>query len=160
MRRFVNSQSRFSALVALTLMSCLLFQTGCATIFQGRTQTVEVTSDPPGAKVFVNGKQMSTTPVDLMLNRKSTVTLRLEKEGYDPYEIRIKRTLSAFLLSDLAVGALFGVGNGKLQGAAAGWGTFVVYGLLLFGVDFLTGSAFEQSPSVVEAKLSEVNKKE
>jgi hypothetical protein len=103
---------------------------------------------------------MSTTPVDIMLNRKRTVTLRLEKEGYDPYEIRMKRTLSVFLLPNLAVGALLGGFNGKLQGAAAGWGTFAVYGLLLFGTDFLTGSAFEQSPSLIEAKLSEVNKKE
>ncbi|OGG44226.1 MAG: hypothetical protein A3F84_09515 [Candidatus Handelsmanbacteria bacterium RIFCSPLOWO2_12_FULL_64_10] len=159
MKPFVNSQSRFSALVALTLMSCLLFQTGCATIFQGRTQTIEVTSDPPGAKVFVNGKQMSTTPVDIMLHRKRTVTLRFEKEGYDPYEIRMKRTLSVLLLPNLAVSALFGGFSGKLQGTAAGWGTFAVYGWLLFGTDFLTGSAFEQSPSIIEAKLSEVNKK-
>ncbi len=79
MKPLVSSRSDLSALLALALVVCLLLQTGCATIFQGRRQVIEVTSDPPEAKVFVNGKPMSITPVNITVARRSPITIRLEK---------------------------------------------------------------------------------
>ena len=70
MKRLVGRTSDLSVLLALVLAVCLLFQTGCATIFQGRSQVIAVTADPPEAKVFVNGKLMSTTPDNITVTRE------------------------------------------------------------------------------------------
>ena len=160
MKPFVSSQSGFSALFALTLISCLLFQTGCATVFRGRVQTILVTSDPPGAKVFVNGKQMSTTPVDIRVNKKNSHIVRLEKEGYAPYEIRMKRGLSGWLWANVPFITLIALAGAEAADEASGeggpLGVAIFPTILLLGVDFLTGAAFKQRPSKIEVKLTEL----
>ena len=161
MKPSVSSWSDFSAFFALALVVCLLLQTGCATVFRGRAQTILVTSDPPGAKVFVNGKQMSRTPVDIRVIRKNSHIVRLEKEGYAPYEIRMKRGLSGWLWANVPFITLMALPAGQAATNAAEEREFIlkvaiVYSTLLLGVDFLTGAAFKQRPSKIEVKLSEL----
>ncbi len=160
MKPFVSSQSGLSALFALILISCLLFQAGCATIFQGRVQTILVTSDPPGAKVLVDGKQMSTTPVDIRVNKKNSHIVRLEKEGYAPYEIRMKRGLSGWLWANVPFITLMALAGAESAADVTGerdfLGMAIVPSIVLLGVDFLTGAAFKQRPSKIEIKLTEL----
>jgi hypothetical protein len=52
--------------------------------------TLKVQSDPPGAEVFVNGKSMGRTPVELPgLDPATTKVIELRKKGYRP----VRRTL-------------------------------------------------------------------
>ena len=47
----------------------------CATLFYGTHQSVNVISDPPGARVFVNGEDMNaTTPCQISIKRKQRKT--------------------------------------------------------------------------------------
>ena len=69
----MQSILRWAALAAVA-------STGCATMAHGTGQAVTVISDPSNAQVFVNGKPVGTTPleVDLARWRKRSV-LRVEK---------------------------------------------------------------------------------
>jgi hypothetical protein len=63
-----------SALVGMT--------SGCATMFTGSMQQVTVSSQPPGARVMVNGAYSGVTPVALLLKTQHDYTLTLQREGY------------------------------------------------------------------------------
>jgi len=73
----------------------LVLSTACATIIHGRTQETAVTSEPPGAQVFIDKDLVGVTPTRILLNRRdSRVVLRFEKEGYVPENLALKRTFS------------------------------------------------------------------
>ena len=56
---------------------------GCATVFRGTTQTLEITSDPSGVSVLVlpYGERV-VTPATIKASRVRAVTLLAEKFGY------------------------------------------------------------------------------
>lgn len=56
---------------------------GCASIFKGTSTNVDFSSNPEGAKVFVNGHQMGTTPVELKLESKKVYHVEFKKEGFE-----------------------------------------------------------------------------
>lgn len=59
---------------------------GCATLIYGRSESVPVHSDPPGATVIVDGKPVGDTPLNVSLRRKDLHDVRIEKTGYIGYE--------------------------------------------------------------------------
>ncbi len=44
-----------------------------------------VTTDPPGAKVYLGGREVGTTPMDLLAIPSSPKEVRIEKNGYQPW---------------------------------------------------------------------------
>ena len=72
---------------------------GCASLHHGGgAQRTTIASDPPGARLFVNGRPAGITPVDVALRRRDRdVVLRFEKDGYDTTEMPLDRSLSAWL---------------------------------------------------------------
>jgi hypothetical protein len=59
-------------------------------------QKVPVTSSPPGATVIVDGKTQGQTPLELRLfRRRKGQVIRIESPGYNPVEIRVKRSLAS-----------------------------------------------------------------
>jgi TolB-like protein len=48
--------------------------------------SLEVTSDPEGATLFINDKQVGRTPFESKAREGLTVKIRLEKENYKPWE--------------------------------------------------------------------------
>ncbi|HKJ44545.1 MAG TPA: PEGA domain-containing protein [Balneolales bacterium] len=55
---------------------------GCATLFKGTSDNVNLSSEPAGAKVYVNGNLMGTTPVKLKLKSSDTYQIEFKKNGY------------------------------------------------------------------------------
>jgi len=113
----------FYALIVFSL-------TGCATVINGRTQEVEVTSNPIGASVS-DGVTVWTTPAKISLKRNSTHQLTFYKEGYKPQVVRLDRTLS---------------------GAVAG-NILLPFGLVCWGIDAITGAQWKLLPEVVSVDL-------
>lgn len=68
-------------LLLLMVLSALLLA-GCI-----RRQAT-ITSDPPYAKVWVNGVYRGETPIEIPFNWNWYYDFRLEKAGYEPYQIR------------------------------------------------------------------------
>ena len=47
-------------------------------------RTITITSDPPGAMVWLNDREIGRTPVDVEFDYYGTYDVRLEREGYEP----------------------------------------------------------------------------
>ncbi|MFC1585365.1 PEGA domain-containing protein [Fibrobacterota bacterium] len=67
---------------------------GCATIMHGRTQEVRFTSEPEGARIIIDEKEVGTTPEKIKLKRDKSYAVRLEKDNYEPHNTIIKRKIS------------------------------------------------------------------
>ena len=95
--------------LSMALASALLCP-NCATIITRSKQTIPVTSTPVGAKVIVNGVEQGVTPLEIRLVRKQRgQVIRIESPGYNPFEIRPKRTLSfGPILSNFLIGVITG----------------------------------------------------
>jgi len=57
------------------VLACLPFA-GCV------ERTVSITSDPPGARVWMNDREVGTTPCIVGINDYGTYDVRIVKEGY------------------------------------------------------------------------------
>jgi len=95
-------------LLILPLASVLL-SPGCATLTRRSKQRIPVTSSPAGATVFVNGIEKGVTPLELRLARKKGQVIRIECPGYNPLEVRMRRSFStAHAMANGLLGALSG----------------------------------------------------
>lgn len=61
----------------LLVMSCLL-SVGCV------QRTISITSDPPGALVYLNDEEVGRTPVTVPFTFYGVYDVRMEAEGYQP----------------------------------------------------------------------------
>ena len=162
MQTALKLRHRFRALL-LTGSCLVLLSSGCATIANGRHQRLRVETNPPAAKVSVQGTQRQTkggslefdTPGEIILSRKEKqVVLRIEKDGYEPAEVTLNRSLGAWTPFAAVPWLGFGVLMGKFGGS-------VVAGLvsggiplgISVGIDLLTGSAYRLDPTKVSVTL-------
>jgi hypothetical protein len=154
---------RFFRTLVLAGSCGALLSSGCATIAHGRYQRVRVETNPPAAKVFVDGthrrpKDTSLqfeTPGEVVLHRREKqVILRIEKDGYEPVELALKRRGSAWTpiggASFLSLGVMSGLFEG---GAAFGLAVGAVYLGVTVGIDLVTGSAYRLDPAKVSVTL-------
>lgn len=69
--------------ISITLViAVFLLTSSCATLFKGTSNRVDFSSDPQGAKIYVNGNYMGDTPIRLKLESKQTYNIEFRKEGY------------------------------------------------------------------------------
>lgn len=155
-----ESRLRLSPL-ALALSLCLV--TGCATVFRGTTQKIEVFTEPHGA-VATAGDQKITTPGVLRLPRNAKVTeVRIEKAGFETRTAILERDTEGLVWLNfvaIPVGVLSGAAIGSRSGS--GWlGNIgegaVIGGVTLpaaaFAVDYGTGAAYRLVPAKLVVKL-------
>ena len=137
------------------LVSCSLCSTACASLMNGRTQVVAVSSDPPGAEVTVDEEVLGVTPTFVDLSRgKGNPVLRLEKEGFEPLDVPVGRSPSGWLWADAGYAATTGLMAGQAIGhRGTQWThTLVQAAAFAFGIDLLTGAAFKL-PHHIQATL-------
>lgn len=117
---------------SLALSICLAsLSTGCALIIHGKRQPVNVTSSPAGAEVMVDGVSRGTCPTRLNLDRKSSHTVRIQLEGYQPIEMKLERKMSGWI-----------------------WGNVLFGGLVGVCIDVSTGSMYRLTPEQLNATLA------
>jgi hypothetical protein len=162
--------------------SVFLFQ-NCATIIWGTSKKIPVTSNPSGAKIIVDGKEIGNAPLNLKLKKKKKLyTIRIEKQGYNPFEIRIKRKTSGSLAVSIlgnaylggSAGALIGYGMAyvlfkekKFGSVGEGFGTIlgvISLGILLgwisaIYVDSKLGGIYTLSPKELNITLTKIEGK-
>ena len=71
--------ARRLACAALVLSACAHYQ------------NVGIESDPPGAQIYLDGKLMGQTPLQLQVGRDAAHTVYLKKEGYRPELVVLER---------------------------------------------------------------------
>jgi len=105
---------------------------GCAAVFKGTSNNVDFSSEPEGAKVYVNGALMGSTPVNLKLESKRTYYIEFKKEGYQSKHFTLTNHV--------------GVGWVILD---------VIFGIVPVVVDAATGSWYVLDQDYVNAALEE-----
>ena len=117
------------SIIGVTLT--LLLTTSCASIFTGAKRSVLFESDPSGAKVFVNGFEKGTTPVQIKVKADDRVDFRL-----DNYRERVVVMDSKFNLVSILNG----------------------FSIIGWGVDALTGSLKRVDTKYVKVTLEKEDK--
>src|SRR5690606_14191454 len=97
-------------------VACVLLLANCGTIMHGTTQGVSISSNPTNARVLVDGQPMGQTPATLDLKRKDNHTVRLELDGYQPYEVAISRGVSGWVAGNIIFGGLIGLAVDAISG--------------------------------------------
>ena len=120
----------------LAVLGCMggglvaLLIAGCATIMHGSNQSISIASTPPSAKVFVDKAPAGQTPLVSKLSRKSSHIVRLELEGYQPYEATLSKGVSGWV-----------------------WGNLVFGGPIGLVVDVATGGLYKLTPGQIQAEM-------
>lgn len=105
--------------------------TSCATIVHGSRQQVAIVCDPKRAKIDIDGTSLGHTPYLARLTRRNNHLLKIELEGYLPYEITLKRKLDGWIFGNILLGGVIGI-----------------------VIDAATGSMYKLSPKDVTAQLN------
>ena len=116
-----------SVLLAVAIGSTV---TACATIINGSSQSVGFRSQPTGADVFINGILVGQTPVAPDLKRMDNHIVRIELDGYEPYDFKIDRRVSGWVAGNILFGGMVGI-----------------------AIDAITGSMYRLDPSEVDVVL-------
>lgn len=97
----------------------LFLMAGCASIIHGSMQNVDITSQPIGARIYIDGEDLGKTPHTVSLRRKGRAkgdkskkdfyAVKIELDGYYPYELKIKREMDGWFLGNLLFGGVIGV---------------------------------------------------
>lgn len=106
-------------LLLILVSAGIMLSTGCASIIDGKSQTVSFASNPDGATVSLNGNQIGKTPVSVVLERKSgSQPLKFSKEGFKDSEVQLTSGMNTWVLGNLISGGLLGSTTDGLSGAA------------------------------------------
>ena len=109
--------------------------TGCASIFTGTTQTVQVNSIPNGANVSVGGLDRGLTPLPVVLKKGSSgecITLSLK--GYEQKTFQPQTRFNPVAILNL-------------------------WGILGWGIDAATGAMWKYDPTFYNIQLQQKSSK-
>jgi len=116
-------------IVAMALLNA------CATLVHGASQQVGIASAPAGARVTIDSLPAGVTPLVTRLSRSRAHRVRIEQDGYQPFDARVRRTMSFWALPD--------------------WCAVMLVVPLV--VDVGTGGMFNLSPDLISVELKPVS---
>ena len=115
--------------IIILLAATMIFMSSCATLFTGTKQTVQINSEPQGAKVQVDGLDRGETPAAVKLKKGNDGQIvTLKKDGYKT------RTFQP---------------QTDFNGVAA----LNLFNVLFWGIDAATGALWKYSPKFYEIEL-------
>ena len=122
MKYFINL---FIVLIVAVLLN------SCATIINGTSQQVNITSTPIEAKVIIDGEELGKTPFIADLKRKDNHIVKIELDGYKTEVI-------------------------TLNGKTSGWffGNCLLGGVIGMAVDAITGGMYKLQPEEIKKTLN------
>jgi uncharacterized protein YceK len=105
----MNTEQAPRAIAGLMLMlviACVVVS-GCASIINGSSQKIEVSSLPAGARVMVDTATVGVTPLSVKIQRRSEHTIRVGLAGYEEAELTITSGMSAWVWGNLSFYVIF-----------------------------------------------------
>jgi TolB-like protein len=93
-----------TCLAALALLALsALGNGGCAAMFASGPDRIPVESDPPGARVYLDGAYQGVTPVTVEVPRASEAEFSVKKEGYAGATVDRDKVLNGWFLASILV---------------------------------------------------------
>jgi hypothetical protein len=123
-------------LFVFVLCCLLVVLTSCATIVKGNHDTISFRSEPTGAKVTKDGKEIGITPCEVKLFTKNYYEFEISADEYETKKV----TVESLYYGAAALGNIF---------------SFPIIGHI---VDIANGSAFMLRPNDVYVRLNKKNK--
>jgi hypothetical protein len=81
---------------------------GCATILDGSSQAVTFDSSPNGARIFVNGVEVGTTPLSMQMRRSKNTMILAKKDGYEDQQLALQTTTNGNFWRNIMTGGIVG----------------------------------------------------
>ena len=101
------NNKKFRFILLILLLCSFIMYNGCATIFSGGKDQVDLSSEPSGAKVLVNGQDRGKTPLTLSLKKGKEYMVDFVKDGYEKKSITMSYSLGAgWLILDILAGLI------------------------------------------------------
>lgn len=116
-----------NCLTSLTLLSTL---TSCATLVHGSHQAISIASNPNNAYIWIDRQYMGVTPMVVGMTRNDNHIVRIELEGYQPYEVIFSKGISGWIFGNVVFGGVIGV-----------------------AIDAFTGAMYKLTPDQIQANL-------
>jgi len=113
----------------------MIFLSGCASTLRGRTQKLEITSEPSGVVIVVlPGEQRLVTPATIEVSRLEVITVLVDRAGY---------------------GSVIGYAEPAMDwsGGLALLGNFLAGGLIGYWSDLNSGAAYGLDPNPIILEL-------
>jgi len=111
-------------IINIVLVICFLaVLTSCATIIDGRKQTITFQSSPTNAIIRIDGNEIGKTPLTIELYKKESQMLTFEKRGHQLVTMNM----------DTKINPAF-------------WGNILIGGVIGSTTDVSTGAIYEYSP--------------
>jgi hypothetical protein len=109
--KFINlikqKMKKIVSLLIIYLIMTLL--QSCASVLSGTKQKMQVSTNPSGARVFVNGKDLQViTPAKVKIPRKKSVTVTLQKTGYEDGQVEKQGDFNPVVIGNIALGGIPG----------------------------------------------------
>src|SRR5262249_44746502 len=96
------------ALSVLTVAACVSALSGCATIVNGTTEKIQLSSAPDGAQATIDGTQTVTTPTTVELSRDDEHTIIFHKDGYQDDTEKLTSSTSGWIWGNILAGGVVG----------------------------------------------------
>ena len=122
------------------LLASVVLLSSCATIISGSRQSVEITSEPSAAKVYINEIELGQTPFQQHLKRNQEYQLILKLDGFKPYETKLERKFNAWYIGNVLAGGLIGLIVDPITGAIHKLKHEEIDGMLKSGTTYYTKS--------------------
>lgn len=112
--------------ISVSLLILMVFLSNCSTVLNTTTQDVEIKSVPENAKITIDGKKFGTTPQVVNIDRGSVHVVKLDLDGYEPYETQLTKKISIWFWGNAL--------NGFIPGMIVDMFTGSMYNLLPDGI--------------------------
>lgn len=96
------------------LLSSMLVS--CATIMHGTHQSIGISSNPTNASLWLDRNYVGNTPLIIEMSRKDNHLLRIELEGYQPYEVTFTKEVSGWVFGNIVFGGVIGLAVDAISG--------------------------------------------
>jgi hypothetical protein len=78
-----------------------MVSSGCATILDGSSQPVTFNSSPNGARIYVNGMEIGTTPLVMPVKRSKTTMILAKKNGYEDQQLVLQTKTNTYFWGNI-----------------------------------------------------------
>ena len=99
-------------------MLALFSASACATVMNGRTGPLGLSSNPSGAQAVIDGKETVLTPASIDLPRDESHTIIFHKEGYEDVSATVVPESSGWIWGNILAGGVIGAAVDYSTGAA------------------------------------------
>lgn len=94
--------------IRLSILVLAMVSSGCATILDGSSQPVNIDTSPHGARIYVNGIEVGTTPLSMLMKRSKSTMILAKKNGYEDQQLALQTKINNTFWVNILTGGPFG----------------------------------------------------